>query len=552
MLELRKKAKHYKWKSEHTHFQPHHLASLDLLRDTPSDEPSSLSSCVSSSSSQPRAPSIIRSLTPPPIPPLHPATNKDMAGRARHRPTETRSYPNNEEEPLFVRDVESDGELEDMAVWSGKKSDGKLPRMISRGNGQPPPPMLAHPQPSVEVECTCPTRTGAKLSSPPPFQGYDEIRGRIPTPELRKFTSSNECWRHHLDRTTPSGSHLLVSPPKKPPAKGINIGHVLPPKSPTLCHMKCNVPLSSESPPLPPPPLGDHPVVRNAKKEEVPIIQRRSNEATGAGGRDLPRHISGTNSPYHTRCVPCRNIPHATTEKNDTTARPMLKSASAKSHNHTNTRAGTSASTTAAVSAKAGKPTSEFVVGRPKGGLATTKYGFHSCKTCGTSLKPAVLSSSGTSQKSSNPFDRMKTTKGRDYVPPATVAARPCAHQGRSCDQGNSVHQGVRISQLKDYRPLEQVKENLASCKSEQPPVKHINCRACTKPPLKVHNRVSSTSHPDPQYKAKLYQSTRENSEEPLSVSPLSLSSCSVASDILEKARQRRDHFWTSQRQPSE
>ena len=426
------------------------------------------------------------------------------------RPTGTQSR-SNWEAPLLIKDVESDSELVDVGDSSSQTSAVKNNKNCTFGkictmSKEPLPATLDLLQPSVDVKCSCATRTGAKLPSRPPFQGSEEIQGQIRTHELPKSTSSNV--RHHLDRTTPSDNNLLIS--------------------------------------------------RGSLSNRIDVAREfPSARVMGTGGRDLPRHNSGTRSPNHTH-VPGKNSTHSTSAKNDTAAALMLKSAAAttSSNSHTNTIAGTSMTATiAAPSTKVGNSSREFVAGRSRrgvGGLAMASYGSDSCKTCDSSVKPTVFSSTGMSQKSSNLF-RSKTTKGRDYIAPATVAARPSAYHGRSCDKENSIYQHLQKSQLENCRQFEKIGENFASHTSQQPLVKHS--RGCTNPSLNAHTS-SLKSQPgrtySPDYKSTVYQSTLENDEEPLSMSPLSTSSCSVASGILEKARHRRDHFWTSQKQPYE
>jgi len=103
---------------------------------------------------------------------------------------------------------------------------------------------------------------------------------------------------------------------------------------------------------------------------------------------------------------------------------------------------------------------------------------------------------------------------------------------GRMCDKQSDHYETYSQKQLKKIR------SNLKMV--EQPPVKHITGQI-------------SRDHTHKPYKPSSYRGAPDRDEaDQLSLSPLSMSSCSVASDILEKACKRRDHFWAEGRQPSE
>ena len=294
--------------------------------------------------------------------------------------------------------------------------------------------------------------------------------------------------RHHLDRTTP----YLVSPPKDARAF-----------------------LTSPSP------VREDIIVGGREVDEVPLPRKCSNEVQGAGGRDYPRHISGRTSPFHANCVPGidRHPQHAVRTRPQTS--PVSRKGVGDNKRSQDSRTGKAAGA--------------------RNRASVTRPGTDSCKVCGSSLKPVVphpLESGA--EKLFGTFPGDKPAKGKDYVVPVTVAAQPCGEYGRMCDKQADhygIHQSLRSSQRRSQQQLERVRAKLTQASQ---PSHHT---------LKPH---PSHTHHQRDYEPSSYRSTPENEADHLSLSPLSLSSCSVASDILEKAKNRRDHFWVGQRQPSE
>ena len=329
-----------------------------------------------------------------------------------------------------------------------------------------------------DAKCTCDFQK-LHSSSDNDLEDYD---GRIPTDELRKKGQSKV--RHHLDRTTP----LLVSPPKQ--------------SSPLLHTREKDL-------------LGG---------EDDRETRKCSSEVLGAGGRDMPRHISGRSSPFHADCVPeCDRRSTPVVRPRSPTPPAPLK--------------------TSQVSKPSGDPKRKTLTTQSGDRMWVTRPGTDSCNVCGSSLQPAALQSRDRSR--TEPLGGVlgsKQAKGKDYKVPVTVAAQPCGAYGRMCDKQSDhyvTHQSIRSQQQQSQQQLKKIRSNLKIV--EQPPVKHITGQ--------IHGGHTHTMKP---YEPSSYRGTPDKEADQLSLSPLSMSSCSVASDILEKARKRRDHFWAEGRQPSE
>ena len=246
---------------------------------------------------------------------------------------------------------------------------------------------------------------------------------------------------------------------------------------------------------------------RNRSEEEPKMLRKSSAGCLGAGGRDFPRHSPICQSPLRAR-------------KGSEKDRHVLPGARSRSR-------------TPPISRKNERGAATSKSGDRSWAI---KPGTSSCDVCGSSLKPAAIPSSSI-EKPLGKFPVSRPLKGNDYVVPATVAAQPSGVYGRVCDKTED-HYGIRhklhSSQRESQRQLQNIRNKMSQHHSG--------------------NLVGGHSHKR-KYEPSSYRYTPEenvNEVENLSLSPLSMSSCSVASDILEKARKRRDRLWVGCQQPTE
>ena len=443
----------------------------------------------------------------------------------------------NKEEPLFIADMENDNDVaesEASTVFSESK------RLINRSSVQHSPPLSLLPQERATVECSCASRSDGKV-----LRESEDIRGQIRTPELQKSTAP--ILQHTVGSTTPSGGRVFTSPLIEPTKHH---------------HDTMNAASFSAFSPTYPPPFKKYPVTSHSTAVDEPLLsQRHLNGTRGTSGRNLPKHIPVGKSPYHVHCVPARKNNRPTTNKINTrkAATATTKAATRPHSRGTDTRASVNPSTMAAASAVNRRPVPCFVAGKSEkigGGASMADISSDSCGVCGSTIKPASLPSAGTSKKSENYYHGHQWTK---YAIPSPAATQPhdhhcrtCGYHGRSCDRERSMQQSLQESQLESHRQLQRIKDNIANCKISDPPLS-IDSRVDSKPTLDIHESSLTPPpgriHQRPDCLKTVYQDPFDMTGEHLSISPLSMSSCSVASNILEKARQRRDHFWT--RQPS-
>ena len=376
--------------------------------------------------------------------------------------------------------------------------------------------------------------------------GGERWRGRIPTPELR----STNTRRHHLDTTTPSEGGLLSSPPKpsSPPLHYPPTSHhpSLPPSQPHFGHRSANrdsdgfqdthhlgphpenaghpPPLPVTSPPRPP-----HLIAANHRLPapssmafSIPLSPERS-EAGAARwlpfvrkqNKGLPRSgVSSQGQEYH---PPGKGVPPPLTSHKSTHLKtsvghskprpPQIVTANREVHSTCGDKT-------------TGKDTHSHT--RGSGSLGT-------CNTCGAYLFASTLGGDGGVSRDKAP-PTSKHLSGSSCQLCAKGQSQPAPAPMASTDRFGT---GLRQSD----KPYAGVHRAEAPHHSGHPPG-----------PMKARGDVllqpSRTSEPA-RHTGRL---ERQSSE--LSLSSLSLSSCSVASDVLSRARERKD-FWSSTAPPA-
>ena len=332
------------------------------------------------------------------------------------------------------------------------------------------------------------------VAQPTPLEADDQS-GRVQTPIIQK--SFSDYRRHHLDCTTPVAGGLFMSPQKKQPAEVIL---PYPPRSPKYRRdMRSSAPIS--------------PAPKNTKDESIQVevsFSQSSGSSSPSVGADpttkRPQSVPTSSSPYHTQCVP-KSRP-----KSDSVRKLDFKQSQTK------------------------VPSSKTV---PKSysyrvqGLTTSKT---NCEICGAHLKPPLVSNLGsttahntttkllTTQTSNNRPSFVQSTTSKPYTTQASNIRPSFVHST------SSKHQTTKSGVTSGL-----VNGGISSLKKPQVSVSSTQVHTSQRP----HSSTNYMTRLPPQIESQ----SRDFDE--TSLASLSLSSCSVASDLLRKAQERRDHFWS-------
>lgn len=551
LLELRNKADHYKWKSRRTNFNIHDMLSLDPpcdVRRTSDDATSSstilpVNSC--SSSGSPVSPSVVprseRTEFKPEPDLVVPKPRPGSVEREFH-PAPQQS------DPLEIEDIEDSDREEDFVEAASRRSPG----VKAAANT----PVF----PSGDVKCTCAHERSnqGRVKGRAPTPGC-KVKGRVSTPELRKSASPT---RHHLDLTTPSDNGLLIPMTTYP--------HVSP---------NFRRDMKSSTAPINPLPVDsvDH-LIKDSREKAMKAVREEVSSVS--------KHIPASSSPHHSHCVP-NGIPVAGVRGPDGTSVGARGGGTREvSHIPNGVPSGPGTSAPSAGARRGGKEASLHIPnGVPTGSGAMgggrgTKSPHHvrkldferlvpsqpaprqpsyqtrptslsgssapslSCQTCGACLQPSIVPPPSSLARPGPGDGRPKV----QTLYPATLNRRPATTLGqpRSISAQN-VAMGTEKRGGKSA--VSQKHGSARELFTAPTPVMEVSRsptppRANTYAPAAYGGAYAGAPRPKPSYH------TLEVDE--LSLSSMSLSSCSVASDVLEKARKRRDNFWTSQHQSRE
>ena len=403
----------------------------------------------------------------------------------------------------------------------------------------------------ASLKCTC-DRQGSR-------KGVGS-EGRVPTPELRQ--SSPTRIRHHLDSTTPCTGGILTSPPKNRQAASPTpqpVTYMSPvhqphppilsnpqamspapqPRPPNLSNPRAMSPAPQPHPPnlsipraasQPHPPVSskNHANSKNGAprvspspppKKKKPLYNRHHNE--GKIKTPTKSDINGgprrpvTTSPYHAHCAP-RDPTQPSLQK----LRPSLQN----SH-HRKLDFDSYILPKSTENASVGKLVRQHqsLVNPVRSNSAR-----NTCKACLQSAK--------------SPYDPLHFTSDDHARMRSTVPANYTSHL-EAPHLRTPVESDLQSSQVESRKQLERIRERLKTDSRSQSP----NC----------NGKRNYTSHMPTAYATTKFSghagvedtrpSYRNLDVDQLSLSSMSMSSCSVASEILEKAKERRDRFWTSQ-----
>ena len=383
------------------------------------------------------------------------------------------------------------------------------------------------------------------------------IEGRVPTPELRKSVPGQQS-RHHLDTTTPSDGGLFISPSK--PEMGGDRGVVksvelpYPPVSP-----KYRRDMRSKVPIFPPPPRK---VDSGHQKGDTPIVSSTTNEA--------PSHaqsISDNLGPRNILVPRPSTIPHSKPTHNLTHA-----PSSQPSHHHTTHKS--QAHKTAPISVHVPQPKKTTV--RPP----QTSYSSPVRKLLFDSHSKQPSTSQLRAQHATKKF---MLTSSQQYTKTSGVSSAKSSRSNvKSCETcGSHIRSSAvlgggvgalgagRSGRVAPPTNLSQLHNDRANALQQhsQFKVNEIRSKLASHSidPRGAPTNLDGDYHQPPdsglgssdrrggrreggQRSSSGLDGRRGREVDELSLSSLSLSSCSVASDMLQKARERRDRFWT---QPS-
>ena len=451
---------------------------------------------------------------------------------------------------IEVEDIEDNWESQTITEDGGSSCDtpqtGLSPQMLTQQNTRADLGTFREPE------------VARSKSIPRPDANRErdgEVEGRVPTPELRRSNLEQQC-RHHLDTTTPSGGGILISP-EKPAVSGygdmtkLPIQLPFPPTSPKYRRdMKSKAPIF----PSPKRQVGNGRQDTSTDSEGVRTFQSVSTNLA-------PHIVPSSQSPYHARCVP-----HPSAIPRSSHTHSLLPSHTSHVHPHTTSQKNSAAQLTSAKTSSFSGPVRKLFYDshtkpasqlpsqtvQPSSSSQSKLHKSHSkslhsnvvrsCDTCGSHLRSPHVLGGGVGSLGAGRASGIKAA-------PTTNLSRLHEEQTGSGGVGvDPLLASWQESQLK----LQQIRSKLGSRSSN------------------LHHRSSSPyidqqHHPD----SGLGSSNREGTGgrgdlrsedlgvgrggggrdvDELSLSSLSLSSCSVASDVLMKARERRDRFWT---QPS-
>lgn len=341
------------------------------------------------------------------------------------------------------------------------------------------------------VQCTCAQEVA----------GPGVVKGRVPTPVLRRSASPT---RHHLDLTTPSGDGLLIP------------STTYPQRSPKFRRdMRGTAPVN---------PLPDETVdrlIQDSRKAKKPARVEVSSVA---------KHIPASSSPHHAHCVPSGNRDVVSRGDGAGSRAGGRERRSADSPHHVR-----KLNFDRQVPSKQGPKRSHSLRSSHSTRWTTAPRPVAkslSCQSCGTCLQPGVPPPSSAPPRDGRPMAQT--------LYPATLNTQTDGLPRHDPAQRNGASQKLASSQRFRTTSREPVASPTPNGRMEA-------SRSPTPPPPGTH---PPAAHGGVQTRPRASYQTHEVDD--LSLSSMSLSSCSVASEILEKAKKRRDHFWTSQHQTRE
>ena len=457
---------------------------------------------------------------------------------------------------MKVEDIEESWDSAEIS-----ESNNKYPSQSGRDDSSTPP--LTKPSPQAQKRTKTHAQVGLfgepaevtksrSIPRPNAFiasSGIDgEIEGRVPTPELQKSTVQQQS-RHHLDITTPAGGGILISPSKPAIAdvgghEGMSESIELPFPSTSPKYRRD---MKSKAPIFPSPQR----MVGNGRQDGESRKHEEQVEQSHLVSTNLsPRSVPSSSSPYHAHCVPHPpHIPHSSHTHN------LLPSQHYTTHQsshkgptsnpmHINTKFSgpvrkllfeSNNKRPLSVSADARQQSSTSQTRHKERSKLSHSCVSHSCETCGAHLRSSHVLGGGVGALGAG------RSSGLRSAPPTNLSR---LHQQNVENIGSS-DDALHASRQHSQRQLQQIRSKLAY-HSTSPPYSDSDPQSV--PP---DSGLGSSSRDRRDLRSDILNHGgvggvgRPRDVDELSLSSLSLSSCSVASDVLRKARERRDRFWT-------
>lgn len=362
------------------------------------------------------------------------------------------------------------------------------------------------------------------VSPSPPPMALDS-NGRVPTPILRE---TSEQMRHHLDRTTPTSGSVLTSPPLPAFLKSSHVST----SSRTAGNVK-----------------------RTGEQSKVGIHSCTSTSHLSKGKKQGEKAVASkqwNSGLYLSRGSP--KLKHDRSLVSSVNGDPRSSSSRCCAHPK---------STTSHLP-KMHPPSQSHPTPHPLGTAhhtLTTTHPAHSLSSVSSLLSSVSNSSSPGAVRR---LDYNANTRAKAAVnpvqPPQSRPSKPHSHAACTNAQCDICGAWLRKSQSLSTHHL-----NINSYARTSTKGSHFSCAQQSTAHTHQHKGTltksqTTTTHAPPNsnirsisqsYVATIQDSPSEilrptlREPDELSISSLSLSSCSVASDLLKKARERRERFWT-------
>lgn len=381
-------------------------------------------------------------------------------------------------------------------------------------------------------------------SSALPQELVEEREGRVPTPVLQE---SPQNMRHHLDRTTPTSGAVLTSPHVIPSSikstRGVTTGTVKGRGKGVSSRELDNHKLGSSLPNR----------TKNSEAKEMESGKTRLHLSRGSTKLKQAPSLLSSVTGAHSRTT---SSLHHTQSKgtNSSSARPQLSTHRTLTSSHQKHRLSSPLSTISSLLSS--DPASSTGVTRGLNQRSTSTKGPPTNTTRGLNQPQISTATRGLNLPSANRglnySNRTVPGYSKTWQPHNVTTHPPHVSGCRSpqCDICGAwlrkSHTGAQamglsqhpVSHTHHYKgPVTQL--------NHQPSrggVSHSSEDSTVDIPEGLCSRGANYSRP---------QSQGLKACDELSISSLSLSSCSVASDLLKKARQRRERFWTQPPNPS-
>lgn len=356
------------------------------------------------------------------------------------------------------------------------------------------------------------------VSPSPPPTALDS-NGRVPTPILRE---NSEQMRHHLDRTTPTSGSVLTSPPLPAFLKPSRVST----SSRTTGNIK-----------------------RTGQQSKLGAHSCRSTSHLSKGKRQGEKAVASKQ--WNSGLYLSRGSPKL---KHD---RSLVSSVNGDPRS-SSSRCQTRPKSTTSHLPKMHPPSQSHPTPPPLGTAhhtLTTTHPAHSLSSVSSLLSSVSNSSSPGAVRR---LDYNANTRAKAAVnpvqPPQSRPSKPHSHVSCTNAQCDICGAWLRKSQTLSTQHL-----NVNSYARTNTKGQHFSHAQHSTAPTHqhkgtltnatIHGPQNSNIHSIPQSNVATIPSeiSRPTLREPdeLSISSLSLSSCSIASDLLKKARERRERFWT-------